>query len=43
MEAYRRELKQRVRRILGELGIPEAKDIRDAIDEFAAHAYAGHH
>ncbi len=43
MEAYRRELKQRVRRILGDLGIPEAKDIRDAIDEFAAHAYAGRH
>jgi type I restriction enzyme R subunit len=43
MEQYRRELKQRVRRILSDLDIPQAKDIRDAIDEFAAHAYAGHH
>ena len=43
MEQYRRELKQRVRRILSDLDIPQAKDIRDAIDEFAAHAYAEHH
>lgn len=43
METYRRELKQRVRRLLGDLGIPDAKTIRDAIDEFAEHAYAGNH
>lgn len=40
MEAYRRELKQRVRRVLSDLHVPEAKAIRDAVDEFAAHAYA---
>lgn len=41
MEEYRRELKRRVRRILTELNMPEAKAIRDAVDDFAAHAYAG--
>lgn len=40
MEAYRRELKQRVRRVLTDLQVPEAKAIRDAVDEFAAQAYA---
>ena len=39
METYRRELKQRVRRLLADLGIPEAKTVRDAIDEFAEHSY----
>ena len=43
METYRRELKQRVRRVLSDLGVPEAKTIRDAIDEFAEHAYGSIH
>ncbi len=41
MEAYRKELKQRVRRVLSDLAIPDAKAIRDAIDEFAAQAFGG--
>ncbi|WP_298097286.1 type I restriction endonuclease subunit R [Brevundimonas sp.] len=43
METYRRELKQRVRRVLSDLGVPDAKAIRDAIDEFAEHAYGSVH
>ena len=43
METYRRELKQRVRRVVGDLGVPDAKTIRDAIDEFAEHAYGSVH
>jgi type I restriction enzyme R subunit len=43
METYRRELKQMVRRVLSDLGVPDAKAIRDAIDEFAEHAYGSVH
>jgi len=43
METYRRELKQRVRRVLSDYGVPEAKAIRDAIDEFAEQAYGSVH
>lgn len=41
MEAYKRELKQAVRRLLSDSGIPEAKAIRDDVETFAVHAYAG--
>jgi type I restriction enzyme R subunit len=40
MDAYKRELKQAVRRILSERDIPEAKAIRDEVETFAIHAYA---
>jgi len=43
MEDYRRKLKQRAKRVLSDLGVPEAKTIRDAIDEFAEHAYGSVH
>lgn len=41
MDGYRRELRSQVRRILGEHGVAEARAIRDAVEEFAVHAYAG--
>lgn len=43
MEAYKRELKRQVRRVLTERGLADAKAIRDKIEEFAEHAYAGPH
>jgi type I restriction enzyme R subunit len=43
MDAYKRELRRQVRRILDEHGVPEAKTIRDEIEDFAVHAYAGAH
>jgi type I restriction enzyme, R subunit len=43
MDSYKKELRRQVRRILGEYGIPEAKAIRDEIEGFAVHAYAGPH
>jgi type I restriction enzyme R subunit len=41
MESYKKELRRQVRRILNEYGVPEAKTVRDEIEEFAVHAYAG--
>ena len=41
MEAYLRSLRQQVRRILTEHGIGETKTIREKVEEFAVHAYAG--
>jgi type I restriction enzyme R subunit len=41
MDAYKKDLKRQVRRILSEHGIPEAKAVRDEIEDFAVHAYAG--
>jgi type I restriction enzyme R subunit len=43
MDSYKKELRRQVRRILGEHGVPEAKKIRDEIEDFAVHAYAGAH
>lgn len=43
MESYKKELRRQVRRILNEQGIPEAKAVRDEIEEFAERAYAGGH
>ncbi|MCK1625399.1 type I restriction endonuclease subunit R [Bradyrhizobium sp. 160] len=43
MESYKRELRRQVRRILGEHGVPETKAIRDEIETYAVHAYAGPH
>jgi type I restriction enzyme R subunit len=43
MPEYLRSLRQQVRRILSERGIGETKTIRDAVEEFAIHAYAGGH
>ena len=43
METYKKELRRQVRRILNEHGIPEAKAVRDEIEEFAEQAYAGGH
>ncbi|HEV2533140.1 type I restriction endonuclease subunit R [Phenylobacterium sp.] len=43
MDAYKRELKRQVRRILTERGLADVKAIRDKIEEFAEHAYAGPH
>jgi type I restriction enzyme R subunit len=39
MPEYLRTLRQDVRRILTEHGIGETKAIRDAVEEFAIHAY----
>jgi type I restriction enzyme R subunit len=41
MDAYRKELKKQVRRILTEHGVGDAKAIRDEIEDYAIHAYAG--
>lgn len=43
MDAYKQELRRRVRRVLTDNGVPEAKAIRDEIESFAVHAYAGPH
>lgn len=43
MESFKKELRRRVRRILGEHGVPEAKAIRDEIENYTVHAYAGPH
>ena len=43
MPEYLRTLRQQVRRILTEHQIGETKAIRDAVEEFAVHAYAGGH
>lgn len=43
MDSYRKELRRQVRRILGERSVPEAKAIRDEIEDYAIHAYAGPH
>jgi type I restriction enzyme R subunit len=43
MDSYKKELRRRVRRILDEHGVPEAKAIRDEIENYAVHAYAGPH
>jgi type I restriction enzyme R subunit len=43
MPEYLRSLRQKVRRILSQHEIGETKPIRDAIEEFAVHAYAGGH
>ena len=43
MDSYKRELRRQVRRILGEHGVLEAKAIRDEIEDYAVHAYAGPH
>ena len=41
MPEYLRSLRQQVRRILSQHDITETKAIRDAVEEFAIHAYAG--
>ena len=41
MPEYLRSLRQQVRRILGQHDIGETKAIREAVEEFAIHAYAG--
>ncbi len=41
MDGYKRELRQRVRRILKDHGVGEAKAIGDEVEEFAINAYAG--
>lgn len=41
MPEYLRRLRQQVRRILAERNISETKSIRDAVEEFAVHAYGG--
>lgn len=41
MDAYRKELKKQVRRILTEHGVGDAKAIRDEIEDYAIHAYGG--
>jgi type I restriction enzyme R subunit len=43
MESYKKELRRQVRRILGDHGVSEAKAIRDEIENYAVHAYAGRH
>jgi len=43
MEEYLRSLRQQVRRILSEHGTGETKAIRDAVEEFAIHAYSDGH
>ena len=41
MDSYKKELRRQIRRILREHNIPEAKVIRDEIEDYAVHAYAG--
>lgn len=43
MDSYKKDLRRQVRRILGEQGVMEAKAIRDEIENYAVHAYAGPH
>lgn len=43
MPEYLRNLRQQVRRILSQHQIGETKAIRDAVEEFAIHAYGGGH
>jgi type I restriction enzyme R subunit len=43
MDSFKKELRRQVRRILGEHGVPEAKAIRDEIENYTVHAYAGPH
>lgn len=43
MEGLRKTLRQTVRRIVVEHDLPEAKAIRDAVEDYAVHAYAAHH
>ncbi|GLS37242.1 type I restriction endonuclease [Mesorhizobium tianshanense] len=43
MPEYLRSLRQQVRRILSERGIAGTKPIREAVEEFAVHAYIGGH
>lgn len=43
MPEYLRSLRQQVRRVLSEHGIGETKAIRDAVEEFAVHAYGEGH
>ncbi|GJE45889.1 type I restriction endonuclease subunit R [Methylobacterium soli] len=43
MDAYKKELRQRVRPLLVGAGVPEPKQIRDDIEAYAVHAYAGMH
>lgn len=41
MDTYKQELRRQVRRLLRVRGVAEAAAIRDAVEEFAVHAYAG--
>tara|TARA_R110000868_G_scaffold1158_8_gene8930 strand:- start:18415 stop:21462 length:3048 start_codon:yes stop_codon:yes gene_type:complete len=41
MDAYKKELRKQVRRILSNGDLPEAKTIRDEIEAYAIHAYVG--
>jgi type I restriction enzyme R subunit len=41
MDAYRKELKKQARRVLTQHGVADAKAIRDEIENYAIHAYAG--
>lgn len=41
MDAYKKELRKQVRRILSDGDLPEAKTIRDEIEAYAVHAYVG--
>jgi len=43
MDSYKKELRRHVRRILGDHGVAEARTIRDEIEDYAVHAYAGPH
>jgi len=43
MDGLRKTLRQTVRRIVVEHDLPEAKAIRDAVEDYAVHAYAAHH
>lgn len=43
MDSYKKELRRQVRRVLGEYGGLEAKALRDEIENYAVHAYAGPH
>ncbi len=43
MDSYKKDLRRQTRRMLDEHGVPEAKAIRDEIENYAVHAYAGPH
>ncbi len=43
MDGLRKTLRQTVRRLVVEHDLPEAKAIRDAVEDYAVHAYAAHH
>jgi type I restriction enzyme R subunit len=43
MDGYKKELRREVRKFLRPLDFDDANAVRDEIEDFAVHAYAGTH